>query len=185
MAKLQVWSDTKVLARVGGLHVASVGFFVNQDDATPLPTAFELLVNLRLFGIQVGQTTVAPIANGPLSLPVGAGTYTSTIVGEIDDWRGVSADHQPVASTDAQWSTAAAVAFRVVAKADVTIPLSVILAAIPGVSVIAKVAAGILGNKVAVSLAHDDIVIPLHEDTQGKLVGALDTVRGEPLPVSA
>jgi hypothetical protein len=173
----QVWSDPKVLARVGGLHVATVGFFVSQDDAKPLPTAFELLVSLRLFGIQVGQTTVAPIANGPLSLPVGAGAYSSTILGEIDDWRGLGADHQPVASADTSWSSAAAVGFRVVAKADVTIPLDLIVAAIPGISIIAKIAAGILGNKATVSLAHDDIVIPLHKDTQGKLVAAIETVR--------
>jgi hypothetical protein len=184
MSKAQVWTDTKVLSRVGGLHVAAVGFFVSQDDAKPLPTAFELLVNLRLFGIEVGQTTVAPIANGPLTLPVGAGTYSSTILGEIDDWHGIGADHQPIASTDASWSTAAAMGFRVVAKADITIPLDIILAALPGISVIAKIAAGILGNKVTVTLAHDDIVIPLHKGAQNTLVAVIDTVRGEAQPVS-
>jgi hypothetical protein len=74
------------------------------------------------------------------------------------------------------WSTAAAVGFRVSAKADVTIPLDVILSALPGISVIAKIAAGILGNKVTVTLTHDDIVIPLHKAPVNTLIAASNTV---------
>ena len=162
------WSDRKVFGHVAHLEVASATFEVLADFTKPLPTAFNLEITLRTAGVDVGNTTVA-VANGPVQFPLSI-PGTGTVQGRIDDWRAIDNTGKVIDNTtDPAWSRASAVAFQITAIADVTIPISAIVALVPHLGWAISIALSLFGGgKVAVSIGHDPIVLPIHRDAAGK-----------------
>ena len=149
----EIWQERKVLARALGVELASTGFFLEDETTQQPPQSLSLLVNLRVVGVQLGSTRIAPLSNGEfhidLAQPVGG-----TLKGRIDDLRALDAGG--LATSD--WKHAAALGFRVTALDDLTISAQQIAALVPVVGPILRIALNAFGNKVTVTLAHDDIV---------------------------
>jgi hypothetical protein len=157
---LQIWHDQPSV-KVLGVHVVSIGFWLTSDSTKPLPSSFSLLVDARVFGVQIGTTTIAPVQNGPFSMPLLA-SVGGTVDGRIDDWGGFDKGGAPVDGTaDPSWSTVDSVGFVITGVADVTVTEGTIASLIPGLGWLAKAALAILGNKVKISVAHERVVAHL------------------------
>ena len=149
----EIWQERKVLARAFGVELASVGFFLEDDVTQSPPHRLSLLMNLRVVGVQIGSTTVAPLADVPFQIdlvqPIGG-----DVKGRIDDLRALDGSgHQT-----ADWKDAAAVGFRVTALSNVAISAQQIAGLVPVLGPILKIALNAFGNTVTVTIAHDDIV---------------------------
>jgi hypothetical protein len=157
---LEIWHDQPAF-RVKGIEVSSIGFWLTSDSSKPLPQSFSLLINARVFGAQVGSVTIVPLKNIDFTMPLLAG-QGGTVEGRIDDWSAFDANGKPVdGASDPQWKSADSVALTVTGIADVTLGASNITSAVPGLSLLAKLALTILGNKVKISVAHEHVVAPL------------------------
>jgi hypothetical protein len=164
------WSDKSVFGRVGGLELASITYEVLADFTKPLASAFSLVLTTRVLGIDVGTTTVAPLANGPVTLALavpGPGTSLGTLHGEIDDARLLDAKGN-VLPGSAPDTSAAAFAFSLVGTATVTIPVAPIVALVPHLGWLVAAALSAAGGKITVHLGHDPVTLPIHRGPDGK-----------------
>lgn len=157
--ELQVWHDNPSV-KAGGLSVSSIGFWLTSDTTRPLPESFSLLINARVFGVQVGSVTINPMKNGTFTMPL-LSSIGGTVEGRVDDWTAYDKNGHPVAGSDTAWRTADSVGFTITGIADVTIPASAITTVIPGLGWVAKAALAILGNRVKISVAHEKVVAHL------------------------
>ncbi len=154
----EIWSDRKVLAKALGFELASVGFFLEDDTEKALPGCLSLVVSVRVVGVQIGSTTINPLKDGPFQVafkePVGGAAQ-----GRVDDTHAIDSS----GASPAAWGNASAVGFRVTAVGDVTIPISAIAGLLP-LGPLIKLALAHFGNKVKVTLAHEDVVahLPRH-----------------------
>ena len=81
-----IWSDRLVPAHAMGVELASVAFSLSQDTSGPTTAnSFFLEIAVRVAGLEVGYTKVAPMQNGPVNVDLG--TLGQTIQGRIDNWR--------------------------------------------------------------------------------------------------
>lgn len=160
------WSDKTVFAHVGGLQVASVTYEVMADFSKALPQAFSFTVTLRALGIDLGSTTVSPIANGPISLSV-AQPIGAKIDGKIDNWGATDSSGNPIPAGDTTWKNASLASFLVTALGNVDLPVSTLIGLVPGLGWALKAAIGLLGSKVTVNIGHKLISLPIHRDASG------------------
>lgn len=164
--------------RVLGLNASSVDFWLTSDSAKDLPHSFTLLVNARVFGVQVGSVSIDPMRNGAVTMPLLA-AIGGSVDGRIDDWGAFDKSGKPVAATaDPHWKTADAVGFLITGVADVTIPASAVIALIPGIGWLAKLALTTLGNKVKITVAHERVLAHLPH-------GSAESVAAAPSPANA
>lgn len=161
------WSDKTVFAHVGKLEVASVMYEVTADFSKALSHAFSLKVTLRGLGVQLGSTTVSPIADKPVSIsivqPIGG-----TLQGKITDWGATDSKGNPVPAHDTAWSDAAMVSFLITGTGNVALPVGDLLELVPGLGFLLKAAVSALGSTVSVNLGHKDVGLPIHRDASGK-----------------
>jgi|ERR1700722_19960323 hypothetical protein len=164
IVELQIWHDEPAV-RVHGLDVSSLGFWLASDSTKDLPQSFSLLINARVFGVQVGSVTINPMKNETFTMPL-LSSIGGTVDGRIDNWTAYGKGGQPIDNAaDPHWKTATAVGFMITGLADVTISASTIASIIPGIGFLAKAALAILGNKVKISVAHQHVVVNLPHGT--------------------
>ena len=158
---VQIWHDQPAL-RVRGIEVSSIGFWLTADSTKSPSQSFSLQITARVFGVQVGTVTISPLQNGPFTMALLANS--GTVEGRIDDWGAFDKNGKAVnGAADPQWSTAESVAFTVTGIADVT--LDNIASVVPGLSILAKLALSILGDKLKISVAHQHVVAQLPHTT--------------------
>ena len=149
----ELWQERKVLARALGVELASAGFYLEDETTQQPPHSLSLTINLRVVGVQIGSTRIAPLANTPFQIDL-AQPIGGNVKGRIDDLRAIDRNGQPAPD----WQRAAAVGFRVTALGDLTLSAQEIASLIPVVGPILRIALGRFGNNVTVTVAHDDIV---------------------------
>jgi hypothetical protein len=160
MMELQVWHDQPAV-RVHGFEISSIGFWLASDTTKDLPSSFSLLINARVLGVQVGSVTINPMKNGTFSMPLLA-SIGGTVEGRIDDFGAFDRAGKPLgAGADPHWKTADAIGFMITGVADATLSAGQISTLIPGLGWLAKAALATLGNKVKVSVAHQQVVAHL------------------------
>ncbi len=168
-AAADYWSDKTVFAHAGSLEVASISYEVRTDFSKPVVDAFSFTVTLRALGVYLGSTTVDPIKNGPVAIdiiqPIGG-----RVEGRIDNWSALNAEGAP--STDPAWNDASVVSFLITGTANTTLPITAILALVPGIGWLARAALALLGSGVTVNLGHKLISLPIHRDASGRPVNA-------------
>lgn len=155
MATQLIWNEHDVLARALGFELASLSFFLNDDTTNKPPASLSLQIVVRVAGVQIGATTVSPLANEEVH--VGLLTQIGgTLDGQIDDLRALDA-------TGAQtgWATATGVGFKITAIGDVTVTAEMISRFVPVVGPLLSAALAAKGKKITVALAHQDIVVHL------------------------
>lgn len=158
--EIQVWHDDPAV-KVSGLAVSSLGFWLTSDSAKPLPQSFSLLINARVFGVQVGTVTINPMKNGTFTMPLLA-SVGGNVEGRVDDWNAYDKNGNQVnQANDPNWRTADSVRFMITGIADVTIPATAVTTLIPGLGWLAKAALAVLGNRVKISVAHDNVIAHL------------------------
>lgn len=164
----QIWSDKKVLAHALGAELASVGFFLEEDTASQAtPNAFQLTINIRVLGVQIGATTIKPLANGPFSIPLLA-QIGGQVDGRIDNWRGLDQNGAQVNAPG--WPGVASVGFTVTALAKVDVSFAAL--AVP-TSWALKIALKALGSpKVTIDIGHSDVVAHVFHAGAGVAAGA-------------
>jgi hypothetical protein len=163
--QIQIWHDEPAV-KVSGLAVSSLGFWLTSDNTKPLPSSFTLLINARVFGVQVGTVSIDPMKNGTFSMPLLA-SIGGTVQGRIDDWNAYDKNGQPINETaDPKWATADSVRFTVTGIADVTITATTVASIVPGLGWVAKAALAVLGNKVKISIAHESVSVHLPHGSQ-------------------
>ena len=156
----EVWTDRKVLAKGPlGLELSSVSFFLFDELNEALPNSLRLQVVARIFGVQIGSTTINPLKNGAFSMPL-LSQIGGDLNGRIDDLRPLDANGSSVA-----WSSAVGIGFTITALGDLVVPLATVLSIVPGLGAVAKAALAIFGNKLTINLAHDDVVVHLPRQT--------------------
>jgi hypothetical protein len=155
MAIQQILTERKVLSRALGFELASLSFFLNDDVAGHLPGSMSLQIVARVAGVQVGETTSNPLQNGDLHMkllePIGG-----TLDGRIVNHRALDAS-----GANTGWNTAVAVGFQITAVGNVTIVAATIAKFVPVIGPLLSAALAIMGNKVTIELAHDDIIVHL------------------------
>ncbi len=151
----QIWSDHKVLSRALGHELASVSFFLADDMSSHVPACLSLQIVARVVGVQIGETSVRPLQNGAVHMPL-LQQIGGTLEGRIDNCRALSAS-----GNNTGWDTAVAVAFQLTALGDVTLPLATIAKFIPLIGGLLSAALALVGNKVTIAIAHDDVVVHL------------------------
>jgi hypothetical protein len=170
MAKREVWNEVRTLFRIAGVKVVEARLFVAQDDTQPLPAAFQMLVSLRVLGAQIDNdatTNNFPVSDGNVSVPIAVSAFKANVAGAITGWHGTDPDGS--ASTK-PWDGAEKVAYTLTGLGKVTIPVSDILALVPGVGIVLKVLLQALpGNQVTFALGQVDVDIPVHR-VAGKVV---------------
>ena len=90
----QVWESQD------GWKALGLRYFVHQDfDQQPdILKAFDLIISARVLGAQIGEVTVAPLANtNPIVMPL-IGGIGGSIKGQLDDWQGFMPDGTSAAS---------------------------------------------------------------------------------------
>lgn len=162
--EVQIWRDDRAV-NVHGLAVSSLGFWLSSDSTKVLPQSFSLLIDARIFGVQVGSVTIDPMKNGTFTMPLLA-KVGGVLQGRIDGWSAYDRTGSVVdAQKDPNWSTAESVSFLITGIADVTISASTVAALVPGLGWAAKAALALLGGKVKISVAHDHVVAHLPNGT--------------------
>jgi hypothetical protein len=166
MAAVQVQeTDAGVLG-----HVVIARDFVYADwtkvDAD-LQHAFSFLSSIRVESAQLWATQQLPLQDGPIQATPAVPSLP-TIVGAIANFGALDASGN---ATD--WGKAAAIAFTVVATANVTIPKGQLTAAAVGVNpaVAAVLAAALLfapGN-LQLNIGHTNISVPIGRDGSGRI----------------
>lgn len=163
------WSDKTVFAHAGKFELASVTYEVIADFTRALPRAFKLVVTLRGLGVDLGSTTVDPIADGPISLaivqPVGG-----HVDGQISDFGALDDAGNPLPPTDATWDTAGSFSFLVTALGNATLAVAAIVGLVPALGWAAKAAIGLVGKTISVNIGHKAIALPIHRDANGSPV---------------
>jgi hypothetical protein len=155
MATKQVWDD-KVHLVLGDVVYTHLYVYVDpaKVQGEDLATAFTFQADVRAAGADLWSTGSVPLKNGPISATPTASVATlGAVGGEIDDW----------GFTGASWSAATAVNFLVVAKADVSLPLSLL----PGVI---GTVVGLFGSKIRVTVGHENVLLSIQRDPTGKVV---------------
>ncbi len=158
----QVW-DSKIHLLLG--DAVYTHLYVYADPAHvqggSLADAFTFQADVRAGGGDLFSTGRVPLKNGPIKAPptVPGGSTLGTVEGEIDDWN----------FTSGSWATTQAVRFLIVAKSDVSVPVSEIVSLVPGFGTLVG---GILGaiGKVRVTVGHETVLIPIKRDGHGKVV---------------
>ena len=165
----QVW-DSKIHLVLGDVVYTHLYAFVDPSKVNggSLANAFTFQADVRAAGVQLFSTGVVPLANGPISAaPAIPDSNLGTVEGEIDDWN----------FTNDSWAKTNGVRFLVVAKSDVSIPVSEIARLVPGFGGLIGVALGLIG-KVRVTVGHENVLIPITRDATGN-VTAINSV---PIP---
>lgn len=160
------WSDKTVFGHVAGLELASVLYEVTADFTQPLPKAFSLRVTLRALGAYLGNTTVSPVANGPIGLDV-APPIGGRVNGNVSNFGAVDSKGQPVPSNDTTWKDASAVSFLITATDNVPLPINDLIGLVPGLGWAVKLALGLLGKAVTVNIGHKTVSLPIHRGANG------------------
>jgi len=167
MAFTQVWDNVQHIFLGNTVYAHHYVYADLSKVNSDLQNAFAYQVDLRVGGADLTYARKEPLSNGAL----GTGNISATlgsVDGEVDDWGATTADGKDVS---AAWNpTAASVHFLVVSKADVTAPLSELAGLVPVVGPIIKGVGSFLGTKVKLTIAHDNVVIPIHRDGTGKII---------------
>jgi hypothetical protein len=171
MARGEVWNLDVTLFRIAGFHIAQARLFVAQDDAVPiLANAYRMLCSLRILGTQIDNdaaTNNFAVKDGPIAVPVSVSTFSGSVAGKISGFQGTT--KTGAASADTNWKDAEHVEFTLAAVGNVSIPVSDILALVPGIGfVLRAVLTALPGGKVNFNLGQTDIHIPVLRDTSGK-----------------
>jgi hypothetical protein len=164
MARGEVWNEIITLFRIGGVKVVEARLFVAQDDTKALPEAFAMLVSMRVLGAEIDSDTATnhfPVTNGDVKIPIAVSTFSGNLAGTISHWHGSTAAGTP--STSPAWTDAEHVAFTLSALGKVTIPVSDILALVPGIGGFLRVLLSALpGKQVGFTLGTVNVEIPVH-----------------------
>ncbi len=171
MARGEVWNEVLTLFRVGPIKVIEARLFVAQDDAKPLPAAFQMLASLRILGSQIdndGKTNNFPVKNGNVCVPIAVSTFTGNVDGTITDWHGTDWNGSP--SSDDAWVDTEKVHFTLSSMGRVTIPVADILQFIPGIGgILRSLLQALPGQRVSFTLGHVAVDVPVHR-VNGKVV---------------
>ncbi|MGP6157183.1 MAG: hypothetical protein ACLPYS_06690 [Vulcanimicrobiaceae bacterium] len=164
MAKGEVWNEVRTLFRVGPVKVVEARLFVAQDDTKPLPSAFQMLVSLRVLGSQIdndAKTNNFAVKDGDCCVPIAVASFTGNIDGKVVNWHGTDWNGSP--SADAAWADTEKVHFSLLSMAQVTIPVADILQFIPGIGgVLRALLQALPGQRVSFTLGHVGVDIPVH-----------------------
>ncbi len=155
MAVQQIWTERKVLARALGFELASLSFFLEDDTAGRVPDSLSLQVVVRVAGVQVGAVTVHPLKNEAIHVPL-IDSIGGTLDGRIDDFRALDANGK-----NTGWASAVALGFRITALGNLVVTAATIAKFIPVIGPLLSAALAIVGNKVTIALAHDDVIVHL------------------------
>ncbi|MDQ2857715.1 MAG: hypothetical protein M3R53_03560 [Candidatus Eremiobacteraeota bacterium] len=155
VAVQQIWSDRRVLTRALGQELASVSFFLDDDLSSKLPACLSLHIVARVVGAQIGETRVQPLQNGAVHMPL-LQEIGGTLEGRIDNCRALN-----TSGSNTGWDGAVATGFTLTALGDVTLPLATIAKFVPLIGGLLAAALALVGNKVTVAIAHDDVVVHL------------------------
>ena len=155
MASQLIWSEHKVLARGLGLELAALTFDLNDDTARHPPASLSLQIVVRVAGVQIGATTVSPLANEEIKIPL-LEAVGGTLDGRIDNLRALDGS-----GNAAGWGGAAALGFEITALGDVTITAETISKFLPVIGPLLSAALAASGKKVTLALAHQAIVVHL------------------------
>jgi len=158
----QVW-DSKIQLFLGGAAYTHLYAFADpaKVNGETLQNAFSFQADVRAAGADMYSTGLVPLQNGPIiAPPTVPGLETlGSVQGEIDDF----------GFTSGSWATTIAVRFLIVAKSDVSIPMSVIARIVPAFGGVFGFAGGLFG-KIRVTLGHENVLIPIVRDTKGNVV---------------
>ena len=170
MAKGEVWNEVHTLFRLASIKVADARLFVAQDDTKPLPDAFQMLVSLRILGAQIDNDNKSnnfPVKDGNVNIPITVSTFKGNVAGTITNWHGTDNNGSNSAPP---WSAAEKVAYTLTATGKVSIPVSAILALVPGIGGILKILLQALpGQKVTFTVGQVNVDVPIHR-VGGKVV---------------
>ena len=155
MAVQTIWTEHKVLARALGFELASLQFSLDDDIAHPLPGSVSLQIVVRVAGVQIGESLIHPLRNGAVHVPLLA-QIGGTLDGRVDNYRALDASGKTVA-----WHAAVALGFEITALGNVTVPIETIAKFVPVIGPLLSAALALVGNKVSVALAHDDLIVHL------------------------
>jgi hypothetical protein len=163
---------TQVWDRVQHIFLGNVVYahhYVYADLSkvnTDLQNAFAYQVDLRVGGGDLAHARKEPLSNGGLGTG-NIGTLGS-VNGEVDDWGATTAGGADIGGN---WNpSAASVHLLVVSKGDVAASLSALAGLVPVAGPIIKGIASFLGGKAKLTIAHDNIIIPIHRDAQGYII---------------
>jgi len=164
MARGEVWNEFSTLFRLGASKVVEARLFVAQDDTKPLPSAFQMLVSLRVLGAEIDNDTATnnfPVKDGAVKIPIVVSTFSGNVDGMISNWHGTTANGS--ASTDPQWKDVERVSFTLAATGRITIPVTDILALVPGIGGLLRLLLSALpGKQISFTLGSTVVEIPVH-----------------------
>jgi hypothetical protein len=159
-----VWQDKQHLF-LGEVIYAHHFAFVDWTNAdADLASALSYQVVLRAAGVDVADVLVKPVKNGPFTLTTNV-PGIGTISGELDDL--CAKDNSGTVLP--AFKNARTVHWLVVSTADVTVPISVLTAAIPGLGQLVGVAAHLFGSRVHLTIGHFQVNLPITYDAGGRI----------------
>jgi hypothetical protein len=153
-------------------HVIIARDFVYVDWSSvdaDLQGALSFLSSIRVESAQLWATQQVPLREGPLqAAPSVPAAGLPTIAGQITNVEALDANGNAVA-----WNQAAAVAFTIVANANVTLPKGQLIAAAvsvnPALGAVITAALLLAGSSVTLNIGHTAISVPIGRDGTGRV----------------